>query len=75
MNRVIKLALVLAAAAAGAASLQGVAAADINYDASNGPWAIVLGDGNQLAGDDIFNVGRDNTVGSYNAAGSAVDAG
>ncbi|MEV4616592.1 hypothetical protein AB0K43_28935 [Kitasatospora sp. NPDC049258] len=75
MNRVFKLALVLAAAAAGAAGLPGVAAADINYDSANGPWAIVLGNGNQLAGDDIFNVGRDNTVGSFNGTSSAVDAG
>ncbi|MFJ1708239.1 hypothetical protein [Kitasatospora sp. NPDC088346] len=75
MNRTCKLMLVLAAAAGLAGGLPGVAVADIDYDNTTAPWAIVLGDGNQLAGDDIFNVGRDNTVGSYNGDGSPVDAG
>ncbi|MCX5214284.1 hypothetical protein OG689_34325 [Kitasatospora sp. NBC_00240] len=74
MNRTSKLLLVLAAAA-GLAGLPGVAVADVNFDATTAPWAIVLGDGNQLAGDDIFNVGGDNTVGSFNGEGSGVLAG
>ncbi|MFI6444392.1 hypothetical protein [Kitasatospora sp. NPDC050543] len=75
MKHIIKLALVVAATAAGTAALSGVAVADINYYATPAPWAIVIGDGNQLAGGDIFNVGGDNAVGSYNGTDSTVAAG
>ncbi|MFE5828414.1 hypothetical protein ACFQ7B_42745, partial [Streptomyces erythrochromogenes] len=38
-------------------------------------YSIVFGDLSQVAGDDVFNAGRDNTVGSHNGAATAADIG
>ncbi|MFJ3921515.1 hypothetical protein [Streptomyces sp. NPDC090022] len=38
-------------------------------------YSIVFGDLSQVAGDDVFNAGRDNTVGSHNGAAAAGDIG
>jgi hypothetical protein len=47
-------------AVAGAACLPGITAAQ----AAGRSRTIVIGDQNQVAGDDVFNAGGDNTVGS-----------
>ncbi|GAA1231573.1 hypothetical protein GCM10009665_22290 [Kitasatospora nipponensis] len=70
MNRTVKWALVLVAAA-GMAGLPGIASA---HSPSNG-GLVVIGDDNQIAGNDIFNAGHDNTVGSHNGSNAGVGMG
>ncbi len=64
MNRTVKAAVFLIAAS-GILCQPGIAAAD-----SVGA-AVVIGDDNQVAGDDIFDAGHDNIVGSGNNGGPA----
>ncbi len=61
MNRTVKAAAILFAAA-GILCQPALAVAD----ASGPDHTIVIGDGNQVAGDDIFNAGCNNIVGSGN---------
>ena len=61
MNRTVKFAALLLVA--GAVLCQPTAAV---ADASGPGFTIIAGDGNQVAGDDIFNAGYDNIVGSGN---------
>lgn len=61
MNRIVKAAALLITAA-GILGQPAVAFAD-----STGA-AVIIGDDNQVAGDDIFNAGHDNIVGSGNGA-------
>ncbi|MER5197289.1 hypothetical protein ACWD3J_29175 [Streptomyces sp. NPDC002755] len=59
----------LTALAAGAMvfGTAGIASADVNVDFGPQPsYTIVFGDWLQFAGDDVFNAGNDNTVGSNN---------
>ncbi|MEU9266196.1 MULTISPECIES: hypothetical protein [unclassified Streptomyces] len=45
----------------------GIATADVKVDSDPQPsYTIVFGDWLQFAGDDVFNAGHDNTVGSNN---------
>lgn len=45
----------------------GIATADVKVDSDPQPsYTIVFGDWLQFAGDDVFNAGHDNTVGSDN---------
>ncbi|OIJ64265.1 hypothetical protein [Streptomyces mangrovisoli] len=46
----------------------GAASADVTVTVSDTPatYNIVFGDWNQIAGDDVFNAGQNNTVGSNN---------
>ncbi|MDH6114705.1 hypothetical protein P3T36_001057 [Kitasatospora sp. MAP12-15] len=67
MNRTLKWALV-AFAAAGIAAMPGVASAGV--PSSGG--AVVIGDDNQIAGQDIFDAGHNNTVGSHNGTDAGV---
>ncbi|MEU4357868.1 hypothetical protein [Streptomyces virginiae] len=59
----------LTALAAGAVAFgtAGAASADVTVDYQPQPsFTIVFGDWSQVAGDDVFNAGHDNTVGSNN---------
>ncbi|MFB7171005.1 hypothetical protein ACFCYM_09310 [Streptomyces sp. NPDC056254] len=59
----------LTALAAGAVVLgtAGAASADVTVDYHPQPsFTIVFGDWSQIAGDDVFSAGHDNTVGSNN---------
>ncbi|APU43684.1 MULTISPECIES: hypothetical protein [unclassified Streptomyces] len=59
----------LTALAAGAVVLgtAGAASADVTVDYHPQPsFTIVFGDWSQIAGDDVFSAGHDNTVGSDN---------
>ncbi|KPI33980.1 hypothetical protein OV450_1199 [Actinobacteria bacterium OV450] len=72
--------LALTALAAGGIVLAGASAASADdaftvYAPIDSTYSIVFGDLNQLAGDDVFNAGRDNTVGSHNGAATAGDIG
>ena len=60
---------VLSVLAAGAIVLGGASAAtaDVNvYAPAENSYTLVFGDWFQIAGDDVFNAGHDNTVGSNN---------
>ncbi|MDH6133421.1 hypothetical protein P3T37_002816 [Kitasatospora sp. MAA4] len=72
MGRPVRIAVVVLAAL-GAVCLPTAAFANDAVPASNN--TLVIGNDNQLAGDDIFNAGHDNTVGSYNGAQSGVGVG
>ncbi|MFB8396605.1 hypothetical protein [Streptomyces yangpuensis] len=70
----------LTALAAGGLLLAGASAASADdtfavYAPISNTYSIVFGDQTQVAGDDIFNVGRDNTVGSYNGTAPTGDIG
>ncbi|MFE2145491.1 hypothetical protein ACFXA3_27785 [Streptomyces sp. NPDC059456] len=72
--------LALTALAAGGIVLAGASAASADntftvYAPIDNTYSIVFGDLNQVAGDDVFNAGRDNTVGSHNGAATAGDIG
>ncbi|WP_327132177.1 hypothetical protein OG311_14655 [Streptomyces sp. NBC_01343] len=72
--------LALTALAAGGVILAGASAACADdtftvYAPIDNTYSIVFGDLNQVAGDDVFNAGRDNTVGSHNGAAPAGDIG
>ncbi|WP_328762806.1 MULTISPECIES: hypothetical protein [unclassified Streptomyces] len=72
--------LALTALAAGGIILAGASAAFADgaftvYAPIDNTYSIVFGDLNQLAGDDVFNAGRDNTVGSHNGAAPTGDIG
>ncbi|MFD9431951.1 hypothetical protein [Streptomyces sp. NPDC060002] len=59
----------LTALAAGALvfGTAGIASADVNVDIGpQSSYTIVFGDWLRFAGDDVFNAGNDNTVGSNN---------
>lgn len=59
LTAVAALAIVLGGASA--------ASADVNVTfPSENSYTIVFGDWSQIAGDDVFNAGHDNTVGSNN---------
>ncbi|AZM93678.1 MULTISPECIES: hypothetical protein [Streptomyces] len=45
------------------------------YAPINNTYSIVFGDLQQIAGDDVFNAGHDNTVGSHNGTAPAGDIG
>ncbi|MFE7097134.1 hypothetical protein [Streptomyces erythrochromogenes] len=70
----------LTALAAGGIILAGASAASADdtftiYAPVSNTYSIVFGDLSQVAGDDVFNAGRDNTVGSHNGAAPAGDIG
>ncbi|MFE7181349.1 hypothetical protein [Streptomyces erythrochromogenes] len=70
----------LTALAAGGIILAGASAASADdtftiYAPVSNTYSIVFGDLSQVAGDDVFNAGRDNTVGSNNGAAPAGDIG
>ncbi|WP_327260105.1 hypothetical protein OG444_39490 [Streptomyces sp. NBC_01232] len=70
----------LTALAAGGIILAGASAASADdaftvYAPVTNTYSIVFGDLSQVAGDDVFNAGRDNTVGSHNGAAPAGDIG
>ncbi|MFD7835216.1 hypothetical protein [Streptomyces sp. NPDC059761] len=70
----------LTALAVGGIILAGASAASADgtftvYAPIDNTYSIVFGDLTQLAGDDVFNAGRDNTVGSHNGAATAGDIG
>ncbi|WP_406182945.1 hypothetical protein [Streptomyces sp. NBC_01006] len=70
----------LTALAVGGIILAGASAASADdtftvYAPIDNTYSIVFGDLTQLAGDDVFNAGRDNTVGSHNGAAPAGDIG
>ncbi|MEY2229019.1 hypothetical protein [Streptomyces sp. BF23-19] len=70
----------LTALAAGGILLAGASAASADdaftiYAPVSNTYSIVFGDLNQVAGDDVFNAGHDNTVGSHNGAAPAGDIG
>ncbi|MCX5589401.1 hypothetical protein ACFV0H_04520 [Streptomyces erythrochromogenes] len=70
----------LTALAAGGIILAGASAASADdtftvYAPVSNTYSIVFGDLTQVAGDDVFNAGRDNTVGSHNGAAPAGDIG
>ncbi|MFJ3199231.1 hypothetical protein [Streptomyces sp. NPDC086989] len=72
--------LALTALASGGIVLAGASAASADdaftvYAPIDNTYSIVFGDLNQLAGGDVFNAGRDNTVGSHNGAATAGDIG
>ncbi|MFE6845105.1 hypothetical protein [Streptomyces sp. NPDC057686] len=72
--------LALTALAAGGMLLAGASAAcaDDNfvvYAPIDNTYSIVFGDLSQVAGDDVFNAGRDNTVGSHNGGTPTGDIG
>ncbi|MEU9176422.1 hypothetical protein AB0C90_06135 [Streptomyces sp. NPDC048550] len=72
--------LALTALAAGGIILAGASAASADdnfvvYAPIDNTYSIVFGDLTQVAGDDVFNAGRDNTVGSHNGTASAGDIG
>ncbi|MFF4100439.1 hypothetical protein [Streptomyces sp. NPDC001903] len=72
--------LALTALAAGGVILAGASAASADdtftvYAPIDNTYSIVFGDLSQVAGDDVFNAGRDNTVGSHNGAATAGDIG
>ncbi|MCX4629765.1 MULTISPECIES: hypothetical protein [unclassified Streptomyces] len=72
--------LALTALAAGGVILAGASAASADdnfvvYAPIESTYSIVFGDLTQLAGDDVFNAGRDNTVGSHNGAAPTGDIG
>lgn len=72
--------LALTALAAGGVILAGASAASADdtftvYAPIDNTYSIVFGDLSQVAGDDVFNAGRDNTVGSHNGAAPAGDIG
>ncbi|MEN8655338.1 hypothetical protein ABCR94_33360 [Streptomyces sp. 21So2-11] len=58
---------VLCVLAAGAIILGGASAAsaDVTVNTGDPSYTIVFGDWLQFAGDDLFNAGHDNTVGSF----------
>ncbi|MFD3469064.1 hypothetical protein ACFWWM_22330 [Streptomyces sp. NPDC058682] len=74
---------VLTALAAGGILLAGASAASAAsaddaftvYAPVSNTYSIVFGDLSQVAGDDVFNAGHDNTVGSHNGAAPAGDIG
>ncbi|WP_147420048.1 hypothetical protein [Streptomyces sp. WM6372] len=71
---------VLTALAVGGILLAGASAASADdtftvYAPIDNTYSIVFGDLSQVAGDDVFNAGRDNTVGSHNGAAPAGDIG
>ncbi|WP_035791980.1 hypothetical protein [Kitasatospora mediocidica] len=72
MGRPVRIAVVVLAAL-GAVCLPTAAFADGAVPASNNTF--VMGNDNQLAANDIFNAGHDNTVGSYNGGQSGVGVG
>ncbi|MFF4420970.1 hypothetical protein ACFY04_09300 [Streptomyces sp. NPDC001549] len=69
----------LTALAAGGILLAGASAASADdftvYAPVSNTYSIVFGDLNQVAGDDVFNAGHDNTVGSHNGTAPAGDVG
>ncbi|WP_327733677.1 hypothetical protein OG749_07190 [Streptomyces nojiriensis] len=70
----------LTALAAGGILLAGASAASADdtftiYAPVSNTYSIVFGDLSQVAGDDVFNAGRDNTVGSYNGTAPTGDIG
>lgn len=70
----------LTALAAGGIILAGASTASADdgfavYAPVSNTYSIVFGDLTQVAGDDVFNAGHDNTVGSHNGAASAGDIG
>ncbi|WP_079403238.1 hypothetical protein [Streptomyces sp. 3211] len=70
----------LTALAAGGILLAGASAASADdaftvYAPISNTYSIVFGDLSQVAGDDVFNAGHDNTVGSHNGAAPAGDIG
>ncbi|MFK0048024.1 hypothetical protein ACIQU4_28830 [Streptomyces sp. NPDC090741] len=70
----------LTALAVGGIILAGASAASADdtftvYAPIDNTYSIVFGDLTQVAGDDVFNAGRDNTVGSHNGAAPAGDIG
>ncbi|MFC6136941.1 hypothetical protein [Streptomyces spororaveus] len=70
----------LTALAAGGILLAGASAASADdaftlYAPVSNTYSIVFGDLSQVAGDDVFNAGHDNTVGSHNGAAPAGDIG
>ncbi|RST08864.1 hypothetical protein EF910_01125 [Streptomyces sp. WAC07149] len=70
----------LTALATGAILLAGASAASADdgftvYAPINNTYSIVFGDLQQIAGDDVFNAGHDNTVGSHNGTAPAGDLG
>ncbi|MFE2550795.1 hypothetical protein ACFXGI_19945 [Streptomyces sp. NPDC059355] len=72
--------LALTALAAGGVILAGASAACADntftvYAPIDNTYSIVFGDLNQVAGDDVFNAGRDNTVGSHNGTAPTGDIG
>ncbi|MFE2476386.1 hypothetical protein [Streptomyces sp. NPDC001194] len=72
--------LALTALAAGGVILAGASAACADdtftvYAPVDNTYSIVFGDLTQNAADDVFNAGRDNTVGSHNGAAPAGDIG
>ncbi|MFJ3171268.1 hypothetical protein ACIPJK_10860 [Streptomyces roseus] len=72
--------LALTALAVGGFLLAGASAASADdaftvYAPIDNTYSIVFGDVSQVAGDDVFNAGRDNTVGSHNGAAPAGDIG
>ncbi|WP_369778716.1 hypothetical protein [Streptomyces sp. R33] len=72
--------LALTALAAGGIILAGASAASADdnfvvYAPIDNTYSIVFGDVSQVAGDDVFNAGRDNTVGSHNSAAPTGDIG
>ncbi|MFF2785662.1 hypothetical protein ACFVT6_02615 [Streptomyces sp. NPDC058049] len=70
----------LTALAAGGILLAGASAASADgaftiYAPVSNTYSIVFGDLSQVAGDDVFNAGHDNTVGSHNGTAPAGDVG
>ncbi|WP_405982831.1 hypothetical protein [Streptomyces sp. NBC_00158] len=70
----------LTALAVGGILLAGASAASADdgffvYAPIDNTYSIVFGDLSQIAGDDVFNAGRDNTVGSHNGTAPAGDLG
>ncbi|MFJ7587627.1 hypothetical protein ACIQZO_09605 [Streptomyces sp. NPDC097617] len=70
----------LTALAAGGILLAGASVASADdaftvYAPINNTYSFVFGDLSQVAGDDVFNAGHDNTVGSHNGAAPAGDIG
>ncbi|MEU9713990.1 hypothetical protein [Streptomyces sp. NPDC047976] len=70
----------LTALATGGILLAGASAACADdgftvYAPIDNTYSIVFGDLQQVAGDDVFNAGRDNTVGSHNGTAPAGDPG
>ncbi|WP_030161604.1 hypothetical protein [Streptomyces sp. NRRL S-244] len=66
----------LTALAVGGIILAGASAASADdtftvYAPIDNTYSIVFGDLSQVAGDDVFNAGRDNTVGSHNGTAPA----
>ncbi|MGE7386357.1 hypothetical protein ACQKM2_12865 [Streptomyces sp. NPDC004126] len=70
----------LTALATGGILLAGASAACADdgftvYAPIDNTYSIVFGDLQQIAGEDVFNVGRDNTVGSHNGTAPAAGIG